>query len=279
MSQREWETTELRGCQKLANVSSPTLACPAQVGLASYLVLSLSYGLYALAPGWFSTFFVVFCSALAGAGGSLIWVAQSTHFAATAKAAGGPAPIAFASLFAFWYISLEGLVKISVATILYLTDDTVWIALALLFAVSALAYFALYYFPAACGFAPEGGYQRRTVRDLVDTVTTFDFAALTAVARAHFHDARIPLLSPQWLAFGFSSSVFTSWYCGLVSEKRNDAAVGFSSAVLSFVAGGASPLFGKLAHKSARNWNSTTADQTPSKKPLSLRHIDGGRLR
>ncbi|KAH8073505.1 hypothetical protein JL721_2807 [Aureococcus anophagefferens] len=220
-------------------------------GLASYLALGLSYALYAAAPGWFTSAFVVACAVVAGAGGGLIWVAQSTHFARTAYDAGGPAPIAFASSFAFWYITLEGVIKLTIACIL-VAYANLWVAISVIFLLSFSAYAVLYLFPERCGFEVDAAAPPRRLRDFAHTCAAVDFDALTAVARAHAADRRIPLLSPQWLAFGFSSSVFTSWFCGKVSEKRDEAVVGFASATLSFVAGAASPLLGRLASSVGR---------------------------
>ena len=220
-------------------------------GLASYLALGLSYALYAAAPGWFTSAFVVACAVVAGAGGGLIWVAQSTHFARTAYDAGGPAPIAFASSFAFWYITLEGFIKLTIACIL-VAYANLWVAISVIFLLSFSAYAVLYLFPERCGFEVDAAAPPRRLRDFAQTCAAVDFEALTAVARAHAADRRIPLLSPQWLAFGFSSSVFTSWFCGKVSEKRDEAVVGFASATLSFVAGAVSPMLGRLASSVGR---------------------------
>ena len=127
-------------------------------GLASYLALGLSYALYAAAPGWFTSAFVVACAVVAGAGGGLIWVAQSTHFARTAYDAGGPAPIAFASSFAFWYITLEGVIKLTIACIL-VAYANLWVAISVIFLLSFSAYAVLYLFPERCGFEVDAAFQ------------------------------------------------------------------------------------------------------------------------
>merc|ERR1719482_2309567 len=95
--------------------------------------------------------------------------------------------------------------------------------------------------PESCGFAiDEQG-------DIVGTLKSVSLSSISAVAKAHAEDPRIVPLSPPWLAFGFSSAAFTSWYAGVVSTYRPNALVGFAAAEVALVAGALAPLFGWLA--------------------------------
>ena len=84
-------------------------------------------------------------------------------------------------------------------------------AVGVLVGVSALSCAAIALDPTGCGFPPgsrSGGYARVGAPN---GPPLCDGDAVLAVAKAHNEDRRVGLLAPQWLAFGFGSSVFTSW--------------------------------------------------------------------
>jgi len=95
--------------------------------------------------------------------------------------------------------------------------------------------------PESCGFATDDE------GDIMNTMRSVSLSSIGSVAKAHAEDPRIVPLSPPWLAFGFSSAAFTSWYAGVVSTYRPNALVGFAAAEVALVAGALAPLFGWLA--------------------------------
>jgi len=212
------------------------------IGFGAYVGLAFSYALYSLAGNGATFAVVIVMSAMGGIGGGLIWVSQSRHYAALCKEAGGPAANNFASSFAFWYIGTEGLVKLATATLLLFVED-LWCIEVALFVILVGSYSAMLLRPEECGFATgdEG--------DIVATLKSVDASSIAAVARAHVEDARVVPLSPPWLAFGFSSAAFTSWYTGAVSTYRPNALVGFAAAEVALVAGALAPVYGLLRAK------------------------------
>ena len=210
------------------------------VGFGAYCILAFSYALFSLTNNAVTFAIVIIASAGGGVGGGLIWVSQSRHYAAMCKDAAGPAPNNFASSFAFWYIGTEGVVKLATASFLTVVDDLT-VACTTLFILLVAAYGAMVLRPESCGFATDDE------GDIVSTLKSVSLSSIGSVAKAHAEDPRIVPLSPPWLAFGFSSAAFTSWYAGVVSTYRPNALVGFAAAEVALVAGALAPLFGWLA--------------------------------
>ena len=96
---------------------------PRSVTHRRYTLQASCYGIYVIKPGAATAVAVVVGSILGGTGSGLVWVSQSRHYAALARAAGGSAPNEFASTFAFVYVGCEGLVKLAVATLLFFYDS------------------------------------------------------------------------------------------------------------------------------------------------------------
>lgn len=211
-------------------------------GFAGYVLLSASYVSYDVVGGGLGAdIFVVAASLAAGAGGAVLWVAQTAQYATAAAAYAevqsmdrADAAAEFAGLFATIYVSTEAAVKVATALTLF-GGASLTAAIGALMCVGAVATAAFLADPLAVGLGFRTGNARRS-RGAAETPWA-DARGARAVVAAHAAEPRLWCLAPLTLGFGFSSALFTDWIDHVVDKERGPAAVAAVSAITTLTAG------------------------------------------
>ena len=220
------------------------------LGFGAYVTLSLSYVSYELMGGGLAAdCLVALASLVAGVGGGLLWVAQTTQYAVASSAyaevqhlPNAEASSEFATIFAAIYVSMEAAVKLLTSLTLF-GGTSLTAAIGALVGIGAIATGAFLWNPLDIGLGyrrvagPRASPSRRPGGDDGDPCFCFDATGLRAVAKAHYTDYRLFCLAPLTLGFGYSSALFTDWVDSVVDEERGNGAVALVSAITTVTAG------------------------------------------